>query len=338
MNTAGSDAIQPRSVDSTTADTLIGGLMGIYETAFPGRIRSCYVEGSYADGTELTTSDIDLTLVFKDRFTSAAEHEHAARLAEHCAAVSSVEIDIQLADDAELAKGVYPAIKFASRCVYGEDRRADLFVLPIEEWSRQRMHAAYWLLVMVFNRKPVVAPPLDYPDPAADFFGYTQRTVRVPTGTAVASTRNLIRVTGWIATALLAWRTRVYVARKSDCHHLYRHHIGDEWAPFLEDLYSRCRRAWGYLIPTDAAERHELRDLCVRALQFENHFLRLYRDYVLTQLGTDDEEAPLRALQFLEEIPYCDEHVRLAIQTIADGDDTGLQEAARRAYAAFEYC
>jgi hypothetical protein len=30
--------------------------------------------------------------------------------------------------------------------------------------------------------------------------------------------------------------------------------------------------------------------------------------------------------------------VHLAIQTIAEGDDAMLQEAAKRAYAAFEHC
>ena len=44
------------------------------------------------------------------------------------------------------------------------------------------MHAAYWLLVSAFNRPRAVTPPLDYPDPAADFFGYTQRIVRLPNG------------------------------------------------------------------------------------------------------------------------------------------------------------
>jgi predicted nucleotidyltransferase len=46
------------------------------------------------------------------------------------------------------------------------------------------------------------------------------------------------------ATALLAWRAGVYVARKRDCHALGARHIGDEHGRLLADLYERCRGAW----------------------------------------------------------------------------------------------
>ncbi len=102
------------------------------------------------------------------------------------------------------------------------------------------------------------------------------------TGRDVPSTRNLIRVTGWAATALLALRGGVYVARKSDCQATYQRHISDEWTDLLDDLYRRCRTDWRYLIPvSDAA----LRALCQRALQFENHFLLVYRDYARSRVA-----------------------------------------------------
>jgi hypothetical protein len=319
-----------------TDGKFLGGLLGIFETAFPGRIRSCYVEGSYADGTELATSDIDLVIVFKDQFAGATERDRAQSLAEHCAAVSSVELDISLVDDTALKEGVYPATKYGSRCVYGEDRREALAVLPIEEWTRQCMHAAYWLLVTVFNRGRIVTPPVGYPEPADDFLGYTLRTVRLQSGVHVPSTRDLIRVTGWIATALLAWRAKVYVARKSECHVAYRRQIGDEWAPFLDDIYRLCRLEWGYLIPAGEAERRALRNLCEQALAFENHFLGLYREYLLAQLGRDDTESPRIALRFLESIAYRDEHVLAAVQRIAEGSDAELRQAAQRVRALLE--
>ncbi len=122
-------------------------------------------------------------------------------------------------------------------------------LLPIEEWTRERMHAAYWLLVTVFNRPRGVTLPLGYPDAADEFFGYARRTLRLPTGVEVPSTRDLIRVTGWIATALLALQAHVYVARKKECHDSYSHYIGGPWATLLHDIYHRLRTQWGYLIP-----------------------------------------------------------------------------------------
>lgn len=330
------DTTLSASVGNAATDVLLHGVVGIFETAFAGRIRSWYLEGSYADGSALATSDIDLTIVFKDRFASDAEREAATRLAASCAMVSGVELDIALADDAGLAAGVSPMLKEGSLCLYGEDRRAASRLLPLEEWACQRMHAAYWLLVTVFDRPRVVVPPLRYPDPADAFFGYARRTVRVPTGAEAPSTRDLMRVTGWIATALLAQRAGVYVARKSDCARAYRQSIGDEWAVLLDDIYRRCRVEWGYLVPTAEADRRELRALCARALHFENYFLAIYKDYLLAQLRSADDSALHRALWVLEHVTYDDERVRLAVRTLGDHDDQEIRQAAARVQAIFD--
>jgi hypothetical protein len=39
------------------------------------------------------------------------------------------------------------------------------------------MHAACWLLVTVLDRGRIVVPPIEYPDPTADFLEYTRRLV-----------------------------------------------------------------------------------------------------------------------------------------------------------------
>jgi len=332
------DIILATSTGSATADHIMRAVIGIFDMAFPGRLRSCYIDGSYADRTETPRSDIDATIVFKDRFADDAERDRAVQLTSYSAALSSLELDVEVTDDAQVAAGVYPSLKGASLCLYGEDRRPQMSILPMDIWTRERMHAAYWLLVMVFHRSPVVAPPLAYPDPTDRFFGYARRMVRLPTGADVPSTRDLIRVTGWIATALLAYRAGVYVAAKSECHRAYRAHISDAWAPLIEDLYLHCRTTWGYLIPSDEDEQRELRALCERTLQFENHFLVIYRDYMLAQLRTDDTASLCRALWVLERIIYCDESVRHAVQALTDHDDADVRRAATRSLPVFQQC
>ena len=324
------------STGSATIDDTLRGVVGIFELVFSTRIRSYYVEGSYADGTEVATSDLDLTVVFTDRFRDDIERDTAAQVVAYCTALSGLELDIELTDDEQLAEGVYPSLKMGSRCVYGEDRREQLRLLALDAWTRERMHAAYWLLVTVFHRPRSVRYPLTYPDPAGRFYGYDHRMVRSATGAAVNSTRDLIRVTGWIATAFLAHRGGVYVARKSDCHRAYRRHINDAWASLLEDLYQRCRSEWGYRIPTGASEQQMLRELCERTLQFENHFLTVYKNYLLTELHSGNEVAQGRALWVLSHIIYHDEDVRRAVQALDGPSDRVVQQAAKDTLALFQ--
>lgn len=55
------------SSQSEGVDAVLRGLIGIYETVFPGRIYSYYLLGSYADGSATAISDIDLMLIFRER-------------------------------------------------------------------------------------------------------------------------------------------------------------------------------------------------------------------------------------------------------------------------------
>lgn len=321
----------PPLLDSTGdagADCCARGVIGRFEAAFPGLVRGYYVERSWADGSGLASSDLDLTVVFKGGPAGEATRQRAARLAEGCAACGAMELDIVVEDEARLAAGVPPMFALGSRLLYGEDVRDRAPLLPIEVWSRDRLHAAYWLLVTVFGRRPVVAPPLARADPAGTFHGYASRTVRLADGTAVASTRNLIRVTGWIATARLAREAGHYVARKRDCHALYRRWIGDEWAPLLEEIYLTCRGAWDCRIPADEAERRRLRAIRARTQAFEDDFLRRYRDFLLAELRAADTPDRAHALRLLARIPYLDEEIVAAVRPCAGADDRLVRAAA----------
>ncbi len=159
--------------------------------------------------------------------------------------------------------------------------------------------------------------------------------VRFATGAAVNSRRDLIRVTGWIATALLAPRAGLLVARKRDCHRAYRRHINDTWTLLLEDLYQRCRTEWGYRVPAGPPEQQMLRRLCERSLQFENYFLMVYKNYLLTQLRSSNEVAQGRALWVLGHIIYHDRDVQRAVQVLEGSGDQYMQQVAKETLALF---
>lgn len=320
---------QPAQTGDTRIDRVLHEVMVRLEAVFPQRIRACYIEGSYAVGIALTTSDLDLTLVFRERFKSQAEHEQAQHLCSEYAAQVGIELDAEIVDEASLHAGVSPQFKLGSKLFYGVDIRDRCPLISMERWTRERMHAAYWLIIHVFNRPAIAHPPLTAPDPSDRFLGYTNRTVRLLDGSNAPSTRNLIRTSGWAATALIAWQAKRYVTSKRDCHRLYRACIHDEWAGVLEDLYSWCRSAWQYLIPQSAEDQQRLQTICQRALAFENHFLAHYKAFLLTQLQDPDEEAPLAALHVMSQIPFNDAEIIDTMQALARDKRPAIQKLAQ---------
>ncbi len=140
--------------------------------------------------------------------------------------------------------------------------------------------------------------------------------VRLEDERQMPSTRNLIRVTGWAATALLSYQARQYVGNKKEYASLYRQYMQDGWADFQEKLYSMCRTQWCYRIPEGEANREALRDLFRQTLAFENHFLSVYKVFLLHELGAEVPERVGRALWMLDQIPYQDEEVILTADEV----------------------
>ena len=188
-----------------TVEQTLEGLVELFEKVFPRRIRGYFLEGSYANRTALTTSDVDLIILFKGSFIDKAEREKAEQVARDYDAAVELELDIDFWDEKGIADGVPPSLKLGSRVLFGEPFVNSLPLVSLEEWGRERMHAAYWLMTKVFNRPDYVLYPVGYPKPDAEFYGYTERKIGLADGREVYSTRDFIRVMGWAATALVAW-------------------------------------------------------------------------------------------------------------------------------------
>jgi predicted nucleotidyltransferase len=117
------------SSGSQSADDAVCGLIGIFEMRFPGRIRAFYAEGSYADRTAIASSDIDLIVIFKDRFADKDEAGAARQLGAYCANLSAFELDLTLEFENHFLRLFKP---FVLGELYGDDAEA--------------RHAAVWLL------------------------------------------------------------------------------------------------------------------------------------------------------------------------------------------------
>jgi hypothetical protein len=318
-----------QSTGDAVADGALLDVIGAFEEAFPRQIRGYYVLGSLSDSSAVRTSDLDLTIMARSSLRDK-ERKVAAHLARQCVAASAMELDIEVADEETTLHGARPNFKFGSILVYGEDIREQAPLIALHNWTRDRMHSSYWRIAHLFNRPEIIELPLDYPNPEDEFYGYTTRMIRLSDGRELPGTRDLIRLTGWAATALLALERGIYVARKSDCHVLYRQHIDDAWSTLLEDTYALCRMRWNYLIPIESTERLTLRDLCMRTLSFEQHFLQVYTTYLLTELSGDTAAARF-AVWVMERTPYRHPAVAAALEAVAYHEDDDIRGGARNA-------
>lgn len=176
------------------------------------------------------------------------------------------------------------------------DPALDAVIRSFEEMFPDRVRGYY--------RPSPVHYPIGFPDPDAEFFGYTERQVTTAEGANVPSTRDLVRVTGWLATALNAHEEKEYVARKRDCHELYRECFHDEWGSLLQKIYNECRTRWGYRLPADRDDREHLRAICTRVLAFENHFLTRFKPFLLEESRRIRSGDANRARWLMQEIPF----------------------------------
>lgn len=304
-------------------DALLRGIIGVLEAAFPDRIRGYYLFGSYADGSGMPTSDIDLFIVPKGRFT-VDEEGRRERIGRSCALLSSRSIDlIAVGEEMLFREGLF-RLEAGSRLIYGVDIRDRLPRQSLDQYLRRYVQAPWDYITQVlraraFRESGYLVYPLQYPDPAAEFYGYDQP--RLPHRQESApNMKALVATACWIATVIVGLRAGRTVAAKSASVRLYQELIGDEWAGWLEALYEWGNRRWSYLIPEAPSERRLLRDLCARMLAFENVYLTLYRDYLLAQLrrGSADRSS---AVKRLSEVLYPDDEVIAALQAVAGDDD-----------------
>ena len=299
------------STGNQRVDNILRGVIGIFETVFPDRIRGYYLVGSYADGTAISTSDIDMKILFKNRFRDNIERKNSQQICEYCfGLISPIAGDVTAKDEetAFSTSTLQLRIKAGSLLVYGEDIRDQISLPPLDQSIRDVMFRAYVFCFTDRLRPNLKARvyPLDYPDPSDEFYGYTYKG-----GTTV-----FISVVSAVATAIVASKAKKYVFTKNDSLKLYKKYINDEWTVLLEAASEKIRKQWEYQIPENRDERQQLREICRQALAFENHFLIIYKDFLLTELRDAEDKDKLLAVKRLGEIIYPDEETLDALKAL----------------------
>jgi len=103
---------------------------------------------------------------------------------------------------------------------------------------------------------------------------------------------------------MIALHSGQYVRDKAACVELYQKHVADQWTDLVTEVHDLCRNRWHYQLPSRAADRQTLRDLCHRTLDFQNHFLELYRQYQLAELASGDADRQQLAAQRLTQVVF----------------------------------
>ena len=308
--------MQIRTIGKPSIDTVLSQIVERYEAQFPGRIRACYLTGSYAEGNAVEWSDIDVYVLFKDAFVSEEEAAQAEQLELSCASLTPLRLDLHAGSEQSqdslpsfdsLPGFLRAAVKNTSVLLYGEDTREHMSLPGREEYTRDATEIALKFLLWL-RQVENLTYPLAYPDPDGAFFGYDQlQFLSSDRASARQGIRLLVESACRVGTALLAFKTDCSVSTKRESVQTYRELINDEWASFLEAMFEKGKLRWGYNLPENEEERAELRMLCERMLPFENHYLRAHRAYLLAQLGSNNEAARQFALQGLKQVMYPDE-------------------------------
>jgi hypothetical protein len=323
------------STGKDLADEILGGVIGLWESVFPGRVRGYYLFGSYSARTADSSSDLDLAILFKDRFQGDAETDQAQRLCECLEAMNpAITVDMFYTSEGSVQQAdrvsVALRLKRSSVLLYGEDTRDRITAEPNEQYVRDAMHIPYYGSRFGRPDLDVLTFPLDYPDPGGEFFGYDGWPLD---NRHRRGMKMLVVIVSRIATALVALHAGQYAGNKQESAQLYRTFVNDEWAELVEQVYEYCKIRWGYRVPRDAGDRAQLRALCQRALAFENYFFSLYRTYLLQELSTAVRDDQLRAVERLGEIVYPSSDIVPALQELAHrkSGDAELKQAAEAA-------
>lgn len=315
-----------QSTGHQKVDEILQEIIGIFEKTFPTRIRAYYLIGSHATGNAVSTSDLDVVIVFKDKLLTD-EETLAQHVGNSCQLFSSIELDLMFYSEEQILRRMYGrGFVLTRRLVFGEEFNEAIPLPSIEKYLWFMMNSAYEALVWIRCSPQTLAYPVDYPDPKSPFFGYA-KPVRLLNGEIRNGAKQLVHNVCVACSAIIGFVTAKQVASRSESVRVYKKQIGDRWSDFLETIYEVCHNQWNYIIPENESSQRQFHGFCQQALGFERHFLKAYRDYLLRVLNCGNMSQKLDVVKRFGEIIYPDRKTVEALQALEVDADGELQSA-----------
>ena len=271
-------------------DDLLRALMLACEAAFPGRVRSYILSGSYASGDPIPESDLDLGVLFRGA-ASEGERQQLRVIVREIEGQGAIRLDAVTLDEQRYLNSA-PASALEAITLYGEDVRGELTLEPPAHALARQLSAATFYIWQLRGLRAGLVWPLDYPDPGGEFYGYERYAHFNGDDALVLYTpgvRAIVNCATMIASARLGHAGQRVPSKRASVE-LYATLAPGASATWLTDLYAACKARWRYHLPEDTAERARLRDLCAPMLSFENDFLAFARPLTATALQGPRED------------------------------------------------
>jgi predicted nucleotidyltransferase len=294
------------SAGDERADETLRALVTACEAAFPGRVRSYLLSGSYAGGDATPESDLDIGVLFRGT-VSDDERQRLFRLSDAIERLAAIRLDVVALDEEQYLRSA-PASALEAVTIYGDDVRGELILEPLAHALARALSAATFYIWQIRGLRQGLIWSLDYPDPGGEFFGYERYGMFQGRGADEVYTpgaRTILNCATMIAAARLTHAGQ-RVPSKRRCVELYAELAPGESSTWLADLYTACKARWGYRVPDSPAERAELRALCAPMLAFENEFLAFARPLNGAALIAQDDYGWPRACDRLRWVAYPD--------------------------------
>ncbi len=208
--------------------------------------------------------------------------------------------------------------------IFGEPIHLKVSNPSMEDYIYRGMHSAYLRMQLTHKNKPYVWP-LGFPDETNRYKGYDWREKIKVADKAFSSIKEIVVLTGWMATGLIAWKGKRFVPTKKHVSEIFKSTIGGQVADDFELITSLCRNKFEYMIPTSENDRKDLIDLLPKVLSIENYFLEQYQHFLIENLKNTSPVRVRTSIIRLGEILFPNGDSQEALRELSVHDSTEIE-------------